>query len=478
MAVAGSVQSASVGLAAVVTERLEAEICELSGQIAAATARLVLLIAEYDDRQGWAQWGCRSAAHWLSWKCGVGMHAAREKLRVGHALAALPLIRASFERGELSYSQVRAITRIAGSHNEAALVDIARASTAHQLDRLVAATAKAQHIWDVGFAAAQLADRSLCPGFDYDRVMYTAKVVLCPDDGRMFTTALGLAAKQLKAERGVVGPDSTREQLLADALMVLVSSFLATGRAEGTGTDDYRTVVFTDEDVIDPSHPHHCSDGTDCTAHGGGAFDSPRRQAPRAHFEGGAMLSAETIRRIWCDTTVLRVELRDGVIVEIEEPGRIISAALRRALGLRDGQCRFPGCCAKRVDAHHIRYRRHKGPTTLENLLSLCRFHHKLVHQGGYTIGGGGDGELRFYDPRGRQLHNRSDLAANNGADDLRQRHRDLGIDIGPDTIVGNYCGDKLDMHYAVSVLTTQNVPAGTRTTPSTPTSPQGHTMN
>jgi len=99
------------------------------------------------------------------------------------------------------------------------------------------------------------------------------------------------------------------------------------------------------------------------------------------------MLSAETIRRIWCDTTVTRLELRDGIIVEIEQPGRLISAALRRALGLRDSQCRFPGCCAKRVDAHHIRYRRHKGPTTLENLLSLCRFHHKLVHEGGYTIG-------------------------------------------------------------------------------------------
>src|SRR5688572_30856899 len=120
----------------VVTERLEAEICEVSGQIAAATARLVLMIAEYDRRQGWADWGCRSAAHWLSWKCGVGMHAAREKLRVGHALAALPLIRAAFERGELSYSQVRSITRIAGPHNEAALVDIARASTAGVSDRL------------------------------------------------------------------------------------------------------------------------------------------------------------------------------------------------------------------------------------------------------------------------------------------------------------------------------------------------------
>ena len=139
MAVLESAQSS--GLAGIATERLEAEICELSGHIAAATARLVLMIAEYDRRQGWAEWGCRSAAHWLSWKCGVGVHAAREKLRVGHALEALPLLRTTFERGEVSYSQVRAVTRVAGPHNEAAFVDIAKASTANQLERLVAATA-------------------------------------------------------------------------------------------------------------------------------------------------------------------------------------------------------------------------------------------------------------------------------------------------------------------------------------------------
>ena len=112
----------------------------------------------------------------------------------------------------------------------------------------------------------------------------------------------------------------------------------------------------------------------------------------------------------------------------------------------------------------------------MSNLLSLCRFHHKLVHEGGYTISRGADGDLRFYDPRGRQLHNRTALSANGGADALRQQHRDLGIDINPDTIVGNYCGDKLDMDYAVSVLTRQNVPAGTHA--HQPTSPQGPTLN
>ncbi|HUP74494.1 MAG TPA: DUF222 domain-containing protein [Acidimicrobiales bacterium] len=349
------------GFEGVVTERLEADICELFGQISAAGARLVLMIAEFDDRQAWAGWGCRSAAHWLSWKCGVGIHAAREKLRVGHALAALPTTRSAFERGELSYSQVRSMTRIAGPHNEAALVAIA-------------------------------------------------------------------------------------------------STYLTTHLAEGTGVDDYRTVVFADDTVTNPDPVRHhdhcdcrCSEDNDAP---------PVRDAPRAHLEGGAMLSAETIRRIWCDSTVTRVELRDSTITAIEEPTRTISAALRRALKLRDTQCRFPGCCAKRIDAHHIRYRSHKGPTTLTNLLSLCRFHHKLIHEGGYSVSRGADGDLRFHDPHGRQLHHRSNLVANDGADALRKTHQHLGINIEPDTIVGNHCGDKLDIHYAVSVLTKQNQPA------------------
>jgi hypothetical protein len=105
-------------------------------------------------------------------------------------------------------------------------------------------------------------------------------------------------------------------------------------------------------------------------------------------------------------------------------------------------------------------------------LLSLCRFHHRLVHEGGYSVGKGRDGDIRFYDPTGRELHHGNALVANDGADGLRERHRALGIDIDADTIVGNYCGDRLDLDYAVSVLTRQ------RTRSHEPASPQGHNLN
>src|SRR3954470_3102037 len=94
-------------------ELLEREISELAAHIHAATCRWLLLVGEYDRREGWAEWGCKSCAQWLSWRCSLAPSAAREQVRVARQLAELPLIAAAFGRGELSYSQVRALSRVA-----------------------------------------------------------------------------------------------------------------------------------------------------------------------------------------------------------------------------------------------------------------------------------------------------------------------------------------------------------------------------
>jgi len=100
-------------------DELESHITELAAHIHAATYRLLVLIAEFDRREGWGGEGVRSMAHWLNWKCGIGMNAAREKVRVARALEALPKIAECFSRGELSYSKVRAMTRVANPQNQA-----------------------------------------------------------------------------------------------------------------------------------------------------------------------------------------------------------------------------------------------------------------------------------------------------------------------------------------------------------------------
>lgn len=118
-------------------DSLENEITELTAHIHAATYRLLCLIAEFDRRRGWAQWGILTCADWLNWKCGLGLVAARKQLRVAHSLEHLPGIAEAFRLGEVSYSKVRAMTRVATSDNERYLLQIARHGTASHVERLV-----------------------------------------------------------------------------------------------------------------------------------------------------------------------------------------------------------------------------------------------------------------------------------------------------------------------------------------------------
>ena len=96
-------------------ERLETEIVELAAQIHAATCRWLGLVAEFDRREGWKAWGCRSCAHWVAWRCSLSDVAARDQVRVARRLEGLPLVRAAYAAGELSYSKVRALTRVGRS---------------------------------------------------------------------------------------------------------------------------------------------------------------------------------------------------------------------------------------------------------------------------------------------------------------------------------------------------------------------------
>src|SRR6266702_3932065 len=124
---------------AVPLERLEAQICELAGHLAAATCRFLVLLADFDARRGWASWEMNSCAQWLSWKCQMSSGTAREHVRVARALRELPVIRARFAAATLSYAKVRALTRIATPATEASLAELAGPMTANQLERVARA---------------------------------------------------------------------------------------------------------------------------------------------------------------------------------------------------------------------------------------------------------------------------------------------------------------------------------------------------
>jgi hypothetical protein len=125
-------------------EELEQELIALSGHMAAATARYVDLVAELDETEAYGRWECRSAAHFLNWKCGVNLRTAHDYVRVARALRHLPLVRAALAGGEVSYSKVRAIIGVANAENEEALLVWARHATAAILERIVAKFARVE----------------------------------------------------------------------------------------------------------------------------------------------------------------------------------------------------------------------------------------------------------------------------------------------------------------------------------------------
>ena len=133
-----------VSISSASNEVLEHELTTLAGQIAAATCRFLLLVAELDRRGAWGEyWGCKSMAHWLSWRCALSEITAREHVRVARALLVLPLTAEAFGRGELSYSKVRALVRVVTPDSEDTLVELAKVATASQLEKFIRASVNA-----------------------------------------------------------------------------------------------------------------------------------------------------------------------------------------------------------------------------------------------------------------------------------------------------------------------------------------------
>jgi hypothetical protein len=153
---------------------LEAQITELAGQLNAAIYRWLTLIAEFDTRQGWADGSLHSCAHWLNFKVGLNLGAAREKVRVAHALTAVPKIAAAMARGELSYSKVRALTRVATPATEDSFLMIALHGTAYHVESLVRYFRRAQEAAELSREAQQQASRTVDFWYDTDAVPASA----------------------------------------------------------------------------------------------------------------------------------------------------------------------------------------------------------------------------------------------------------------------------------------------------------------
>ena len=226
------------------TEVLEHEATTLAGRIAAATCRFLLVIAELDRREAWgASWGCASMAHWLSWRCSLSTSAAREHVRVARALEQLPATVAAFERGELSYSKVRAITRVASPEGELDQLVLARTATAAQLETIIRATAVA-----LADPAQRDAVCGLFTSADADGLgVVRARVPI--DELGILETAMDKALATVPKDLGE-GADSPLARRRAAALVRICESYLVHGDGSRHPAHRNNAVVHVEVDQL------------------------------------------------------------------------------------------------------------------------------------------------------------------------------------------------------------------------------------
>src|SRR5205809_4011070 len=394
-------------------ERLGDEIAELSAHLDAATARLLDLIRDFDARGGWNT-GFMSCAAWVSWRVGLDPRAARERVRVARALGTLPRLAEALARGELSYSKVRGLTRVATPETEERLLRVGRAGTAEHVERIVRRWRLTDRKAEAEETTRRHRSRALHVYHDEDG-MVIIRARLEPQAGAVVIQAIAVAREALHqrarakdaaggpaAPQCVDGPEGPRsahapaeqryfdgspdgptiEQQEADALALVAETALHHGMEPGTPGERYQVVVHVDAAVLADA-------------------DAPGQSV----VEDGAYVPAETSQRLACDAS--RVVMRhdaDGRITEVGARTRTIPPALRRALEHRDQGCRFPGCGRKFGQGHHIRHWAHGGPTTLSNLTMLCRRHHRAVHEEGGQVRRQPNGELCFRRPDGTLL--------------------------------------------------------------------------
>ena len=192
-------------------DELASEICTLTGHINAANHRWLMLVAEYDRRNGWADSATQSCAHWLNWKCGIALGAAREKVRVARALENLPKISAAMECGKLSYSKVREITRVVSAETEDYLLMIAEHGTAQQVEKLVRAYRRCQDAEELSREARQQQTRGVSWRYDDDGSLIL-NCRLPAEAGAQLVKALELAVEELPKDSPGDVPAGTSTQ--------------------------------------------------------------------------------------------------------------------------------------------------------------------------------------------------------------------------------------------------------------------------
>lgn len=337
-----------------------------------AESELLLLAAEVDRHGAWQDDGARDCAHWLWMRFGITFWKARRWLAAGHALQALPRLRAAFASGRIGIDKVVELTRFATSESEADLIGWASTVSASAIRRRADLWARAEK--DAVQDAARARSLTWCYTDDGRRIAIEGEFPAA--QGEVIVKAITRTAAIIPVMPGEEDA-AYNDARCADALYALASSTLA----EDADPDRATLVIHADAEGL--------RDGT------GGC-----------QIQGGPVIDPSIAQRLACNARIQTiVEDGFGRVAFVGRLRREPPAWMLRQVRYRDNGCVFPGCGSKRfAEAHHIKFWRHGGRTELENLALICSFHHRLVHEMGWSMRRVRDGTLAWFRPDG-EIH-------------------------------------------------------------------------
>jgi len=330
---------------------------------------LLAVLAEIDRTAAWEGDGARDMPHWVSIRYGVSAWKASRWIAAAHAIVDLPRTADALATGRLCLDKVVELVRFATAETEASLIRWAGRVSCGAIRRRADLERKRERAETVEAERSRL----LRWWFEDEGTRFGLEAELPADQGVLVAKALSRLADSMPAMPGEEGPESV-DARRADALVILCSAKIASDP-----DPDRATVVV------------HAS------------LETLAGAERNAEVEGGPVIAPETARRLACDGRIQIVAEDDQEdALRLGRLTRVPSAPMVRQLRHRDRECRFPGCGKRRfTNAHHVRWWSRGGRTDLDNLVLLCSFHHRLVHEGGWSLTLGPKRDVEWFRPDG-----------------------------------------------------------------------------
>lgn len=364
-------------------DALAAEQVQLRHLIDLLEVQFSKMAAAFTATNAWEAWGSVSPIQWIRYECKMSGAAAADRVCIGEQMASLPQSSQAVADGEIGFAHLAVIARTAEA--------LATSASAKAFDEhLLVAKAKEStvgRLWRFCYHVRHAADPDGLAREQADAATMRSLRLNSSENGSLRLdgwldsaggAALRTALEPLARPTGAAD-DRCRERRLADALVELSAHALDAGVVPQHAGQRPHVQVTTSLETL-----------------------RGLAGSPAGELEFSLPISAKTVQRLACDSTITRVVLgSDSVVIDVGRAKRVVSGSTRRALNARDHQCQWPGCdrSASWSAAHHVVHWARGGSTDLGNLVLLCYRHHWMAHEGGWQVVRTDDGRLLTVPP-------------------------------------------------------------------------------